>query len=324
MKKVVVAMLSLLVFSCQMENPKEEKADLVPLTVDLDASLPAIPINGSLLHSESFGDPADPMLIFLHGGPGGDYQNALNVGQLAREGYFVVFYDQRGSGLSQRHDKDSYSIEVMLDDLEGVIAHYQSSDSQQVVLFGHSWGAMLAAAYLNRYPDRIDGAIFAEAGGFNKELLDAYSESSRKLSLFSDATNDVLFYEQFLSGSTNDHAVLDYKLAASSAFSYHEGNDEGIEGPSPFWRYGAVVLAAMSDIAENEGFDFTTHLGDYPGKVLFLYGGNNQSYGLDFAKREAAFFPNATIEEVPDTGHEMIYFKWETVSTLVINYLQSI
>ena len=313
-----------MLISCEKELGIHESGNLVPKTVVKDPNLPSISVNGTILHAENYGNPDSSLVIFLHGGPGADYQNGLNVKQLADDGYHVVFYDQRGTGLSQRHDKNTYSIQLYLDDLTAVIEHYRSSPDQKVFLFGHSWGAMLTAAYINAYPDRIEGAIFAEAGGFNKQLLDEYGEASRKLNLFSEITNDVLYYDQFLTGRENEHEILDYKLGIASSFSYAEGNDEGIEGPSPFWRNGATVLQAFMDISENEGFDFTTNLNQYQTNVLFLYGENNKSYGLSFAEKEAAFFPNSDIVQIDDTGHEMIYFKWNSVYTVVLDYLNSL
>ncbi len=320
-----IAIIATFFFSaCEEELYINEPGNLVPKTVIEDPALPSIAVNGTTLHSETFGNPEDAMVVFLHGGPGADYQNGINVKQLAENGYYVIFYDQRGSGLSQRHDKSSYSIQLYLDDLSAVIQHYRTSAMQKVFLFGHSWGAMVAAAYINTYPDMIDGAIFAEAGGFNKQLLDEYGASSRKLNLFSETTNDVLYFDQFLTGKENEHAILDYKMSLASSFSYAEGNDEGIEGPSPFWRNGAMVLEAFVDISENEGFDFTTNLDQYSNKVLFIYGEHNKSYGLKFAQKEAAFFPNTEIAQINDTGHEMIYFKWESVHPIVLNYLNSL
>ncbi|MCB0640010.1 MAG: alpha/beta hydrolase, partial [Phaeodactylibacter sp.] len=315
MKRYLFLMVPLCLglFACRQENPQPQTAQLVPQTVAEDSSLPALALNGTLLHVETYGAPTDPMIVFLHGGPGGDYQNGLNARQLADDGYFVVFYDQRGSGLSQRHNQAVYSIQVMLDDLTALIAHFRTAPEQKVFLFGHSWGAMLAAAYINAYPDRIDGAVFAEPGGLNKDLLDAYGSASRKLELFSESTNDVLYLDQFLTVGDDPHAVLDYKQSVLSAFAYHEGNAEGIEGPSPFYRYGAVTLNSFIEIAETEGFDFTTHLQQFTTKVLFLYGELNLSYGLAFAQKEAAFFPHAEIVQIADTGHEMIHFKWDRV-----------
>lgn len=310
--------------SCEKELDIHESGNLVPKTVVEDSNLPSIAVNGTILHAETYGNPDSTLVIFLHGGPGSDYQNGLNAKQLADDGYHIVFFDQRSTGLSERHEKNTYSIQLYLDDLTAVIEHYRTSLNQKVFLFGHSWGAMIAAAYINKYPNRINGAIFAEAGGFNKQLLDEYGEASRKLNLFSEITNDVLYYDQFLTGRENEHEILDYKMAIASSFSYAEGNDEGIEGPSPFWRNGATVLQAFIDISENEGFDFTTNLNQYQTNVLFLYGENNESYGLSFAEKEAAFFPNSDIVQIDETGHEMIYFKWNSVYPVVLDYLNSL
>lgn len=309
---------------CENENDIDGIGNLVPKTVDQDPTLPSISVNGTQLHAETFGNPNNPMLVFLHGGPGSDYRNGLNVQQLANEGYYVVFYDQRGSGLSKRHDKNSYSIQLVLDDLTEVIKYYRTSPEQKVFLFGHSWGAMLGTAYVNSYPDKIDGLILAEPGGLNKKLLDDYGEMSRKINIFSEVTSNLLYVDQFLTGKENQHEILDYKYGISSSFSYAKDNKEGIPGPSPFWRIGTTVLESFTDIAENDGFDFTTNLNQYTTKVLFLYGELNQSYGLGFAQKEAAYFPVSEIEEVKGTGHEMIYFKWENVHPIVLNYLNQL
>ncbi len=166
--KIIIPLLIMMVsfWGCAKENLIAEEGNLVPKTVEGNPALPNILVNGTMLHSEAFGNPDSAMLVVLHGGPGSDYRYLLNCKELANQGYFVVFYDQRGSGLSKRHLKSSYSIQVMLDDLSGVIAHYRSSPAQKVFLLGHSWGAILATAYINQYPTAIRGAILAEPGGF--------------------------------------------------------------------------------------------------------------------------------------------------------------
>jgi proline iminopeptidase len=324
MNLTTILLLSAGLWSCKKELHPDEPGALVPRTVDQDANLPSITVNGTQLHSEAFGNPADPMLVFLHGGPGADYRNGLNVKNLVNDHYYVVFYDQRGSGLSKRHPKDSYSIQVMLDDLTAVIEHYRSSLSQKVFLFGHSWGAMLAAAYINKYPTAINGAILAEPGGFNWNEVKEYSEKNRRLKLIDEATNDALYPDQFLNGKEDEHAVLDYKLALASSFTYAKNNEEGIEGPSTFWRNGAAVVKKLFEIAKKEGFDFRSNLSHFTTKVLFLYSENNRAYGEGFARQEAAAFPNVQVSRVNGTGHEMIYFKWDNVYALALPYLESL
>ena len=111
-------------------------------------SLPAITVNGAMLHSEAFGPPDSTMVVCIHGGPGADYRYMLNAQDLADAGYRVVFYDQRGSGLSQRFPRKSYTdlgvgaVDLMYDELSGVIAHYRTHPDQKVFLLGHSWGAI--------------------------------------------------------------------------------------------------------------------------------------------------------------------------------------
>ena len=331
MKKKLIY-LAVLVFSatlyagCEKEfNPKNEgEGNLVPKTVEFDPALPKISVNGTELHSEAFGNPVDPMIVYLHGGPGCDYRNGLNIKNLVNDHYYVVFYDQRGSGLSKRHPKDSYTIQVMLDDLSAVIQHYKTSPSQKIFLFGHSWGAMLATEYINKYPNAVAGAIVAEPGGFNWDQVKKYSERSRKIKLFDEATNDAVYHDQFLTGSENDHAIIDYKLALSSAYTYSKNNPEGIEGPSPVWRKGAAVFNKLLEVGKNEGFNFTDNLHQYTTRVLFLYSENNKAYGQAFANELASAFTNVQVSEIKGTGHEMIYFKWNNVYALVLPYLNSL
>ena len=324
-KLVLLAFFFILTFSaCEKELETDEPGYLVQKTVDEDPTLPSLSINGTMLHAETFGNPDSSIIIFLHGGPGADYRNGLKASQLADDGYFVVFYDQRGSGLSRRHDKDSYSIDHMINDLDAVIQHYRMSPNQKVFLFGHSWGAMLAGGYIDLNPSVINGAVFAEPGGFNNESLDEYNEGAKAPEVFKEATSDIVYMDQFLTGSENDHEILDYKISLMSSFSYQEGNAEGIEGPSPYWRYGAVLLNKMIEISDEDGFDFTQNLNQYEPEVLFIYGENNKVYGLEFAEKEASNFNNYRTVQIDGTGHDMIYFKWNLVHPIVLNYFNSL
>jgi pimeloyl-ACP methyl ester carboxylesterase len=153
----------------------DDSGNLVPRTVDDDPSLSAIDIADTRLHSEAFGDPDAPVLIVLHGGPGSDYRGLLPLRVLADDGYRVVFWDQRGTGLSQRHDATSITLDTYLEDLRLVIELY--APGRPFVFIGQSWGAMYATAFIDRYGDydgRIRGAIFTEPGAFNDRQLSEF------------------------------------------------------------------------------------------------------------------------------------------------------
>lgn len=321
MSMVLIAAIT--VTACKKELKVNEPGALVPRTVTEDASLPAISINGTRIHAETFGSPNDPMVVMLHGGPGADYRSLLKASALANDGYYVIFYDQRGSGLSQRQDKSSYSIQLMLDDLTAVISHYRKSPGQKVFLLGHSWGAMLATAYVNSYPTAINGVILAEPGGFNWNQTKDYITRTRDMSPFNEDSNDALYPDQVLTGKENEHEVLDYKMAVTSAYDSRKGNALGNTGAYPFWRFGAVTRNALFDIASNDGFDWTTNLSHYTTKVLFCYSELNKAYGLPHAQLLSSAYPQVQLELIKGTGHEILYFGWDNFYPLVKKYLNA-
>lgn len=312
--------------SCKKELAINEDGNLVPKTVVTDASLPSIIVNGAMLHAETFGDPNNKMLVILHGGPGNDYRYLLNCKAFANEGYYVVFYDQRGSGLSQRFSKDSYSIQMMLDDLSGVIAHYRSSDAQKIFLLGHSWGAMLATAYINKYPAAINGVVLGEPGGFVWQDVKDYVSRSRDYRFSGETLNDATYLDQFLTGNENDQAILDYKLGVISASDASPDSPLGNDGTLPYWRAGAVINRALFDLGENDNPDFTTNLQQYTTPVLFCYSERNKAYGLTHAQKVSSAYPNVQLEMIKNAGHDFISFPagWNNFFPIALTYLNSL
>jgi proline iminopeptidase len=311
---------------CEQELLINEPGNLVPKTVDEDPSLPSIRVNGAQFHSEAFGNPTDPIILVLHGGPGSDYRHLLNCKEFADDGYYIVFYDQRGAGLSQRFPYSFYTMQVMYDDLKAVIAHYRHSPSQQIFLLGHSWGAMLATAYINQYPNEIAGAILAEPGGLKWDDVEDYLSRSRDFRLFGEGLNDAVYMEQFITGRQNDHAIVDYKFQLWSAADEQRDSPTGNEGKLPYWRGGAATSKAYMDLGEKQKPDWTTNLSQYTTKVLFIYSENNKAYGLAHAQKVSSAYPNAQLFETLGAGHDMLSFPtgWNNTYPAMLNYLNSL
>lgn len=133
----------------------------MPKTVQLDDALPYAEINGYKFHTEIFGSAESTPVIVVHGGPGGDYDYLKPLRNLSKD-YRVIFYDQRGTGLSPRVDKKSLTLEQNLDDLNAIVEHFSSG--RKVKLIGHSWGGMLVAGYLSKYPEKASQAVIVEPG----------------------------------------------------------------------------------------------------------------------------------------------------------------
>jgi len=316
------AMAAVTLGACDILEP-EDPGLLVPRTVDEDSSLPSILVNGTQLHSETFGNPNDPMIVVIHGGPGGDYRGMLNCSRFSSDGFYVVFYDQRGSGLSKRYPRETYSsIQIFIDDLDAVIKYYRRSPDQKVILMGLSWGAMLATAYVNEYPGAVNGVVLMEPGGLTWNDTEDYVKRLQSLTLFDETSNDYVYLDQILTG--DDHIKLDYKAALTAAANFSKGNREGNAGPTPFWRHGAVCHSAAMDYARDHGFNFTTNLGQYTTKVLFLYSELNEAYGPAHAQKVSSAYPTVQLVEITGTGHEIPYFGWDRFYPVARAYLNTV
>lgn len=322
----------LMVFSCREEKYIDEPGNLVPKTVTEDVSLPSITVNNIKLHSEAFGNPANTMIIAIHGGPGGDYRYMLNAKELANKGYYVVFYDQRGSGLSQRLNKEQYSgkgllpLDEIYKELKGVIEHYKTSSTQKVILLGHSWGGILASAFVGKYPNVATGLIVCEPGGLEWADLEEYVKKSRSFKIWSEIFNDATYIDQFITGKENQHEILDYKMNVLTAKNDITGEDN--TQPQSFWRSGAVINTAFLDLGMKWKPDFSQNVKNNSPKTLFLYSEKNKAYSTDWAHRISSAYSSVIIQKINGVGHDGIISNqqaWQTQTMpFILQYIQSL
>lgn len=100
-----------------------------------------------------------PILIFLHGGPGISLQGIFRYYNHALEDHFlVVGWDQRGTGKSYQRkiDPKSMSISQFVSDLHELVCYLKNRfGHQQVYIMGESWGSLLGILYAKKYPENL-------------------------------------------------------------------------------------------------------------------------------------------------------------------------
>ncbi|HCN10811.1 alpha/beta fold hydrolase [Candidatus Kaistella beijingensis] len=336
MKKILINLLLSVTmfsfFSCREEKYINQPGNLVPKTVIEDNTLPSIVVNNIKLHSEAFGNSSNTMIIAVHGGPGGDYRYMLNCKELAYKGYYIVFYDQRGSGLSQRLNTEEYTqkgdqaLEDMYKELKGVIEHYRTSSNQKVILLGHSWGGILVSAFVGKYPNMVNGLIVCEPGGLKWEDLENYVKNSRSFKLWSEISNDATYLDQFMTGKENQHEILDYKLNILASKNDITGEDNTL--PQSFWRSGAVINTALFELGDSLKPDFSQNVKTNSPKTLFLYSENNKEYTTEWANKISSAYSSVIIQKITGVGHNGILSDkqvWQQQTMpKVIQYIQSL
>jgi proline iminopeptidase len=294
--------------ACDGINDPSQPGNLVPRTVDEDPTLPSLALAGTVFHYETFGDPSKPAIIFLHGGPGGDYRDLLRLkdrhdGYALTDDYFLVAWDQRGSGLSRRHDCAVFDNDRMDADLDALVDHV--SPGRPVFLLGHSWGGMYASLYINRHPDKVTGAVLMEPGPLNGQMFDSIIGDLYDIDVFSEWLNDDVWDDQFL--TADDHARADYHRMLGVRDSQPKFHQSTVD-PAPVWRLGAAANHCLMGKAVKDGkaaYDFTDHLSAYTKRVLFIASAWNEVIGTAFQDRQRQFFPSADLVTIPDSGHDM-------------------
>lgn len=329
--KILAVLLALLVlFTAAMYFSSAPKFS-VPATVADDASLPAINIGGVRLHAEAFGREDAPVVIVVHGGPGNDYRYLLPLQALA-DRYRVVFYDQRGAGLSQRVPAAALGVDDYVAELDGVVEHY--SAGRPVVLIGHSWGAMLATAYLGKHPQKVKAAVLAEPGFLNSELGEELYRKTHGMmppmsaGLLWHVTRT--WFESLHVNGPDAEASRDYLIQQITMGAQVEGHPiagyfcGGRLQKLPSWRLGGTAMLAARSIADDEGrvhIDLLSGVDRYDGRVLFLSGSCNTLIGPEHQRKQLRFFRHAELAVIEGAGHPMFTDKPEESLALVRKFL---
>ncbi|MCX4243073.1 alpha/beta fold hydrolase [Paraliomyxa miuraensis] len=321
---VLVSMLAGLVAGCELLDPSAPDT-LVPGTVDEDDTLPFIDLNGSRFHVRTFGDPDDPVIVFLHGGPGSSLFGLLPYhevydGHGLAEDHFLVFWDQRGAGLSRRHDPSDVTWDLYLEDLHALVEHY--SPEAKVDLVAFSFGGTYAAAYVDRYPEDVDGLVLISPAPLSGAL---YAKADFIGSGLWEGTADVLWSHQIF--AQDDHARMDYLLAASMLDALHPGFHIDPARIPEYRRFGAVCQSALYAelrlIPPNDPpvFNFTGGLRRLPRPVLGFAGADDELFTEAFEREQLGYFAEHELVVVPGYGHD-VAFAYAEVQPRIVEYLE--
>ena len=283
----------------------------VPRTVVDDAALPQLALNGHRFHVEAFGNTDAPVVVVLHGGPGADYRYLLGLSALADQ-YRVVFYDQLGSGLSQRVPASQITVNSFVADLDALIQHF--SPKQPVHIVGHSWGAMLASAYAGAHPDKVDHLVLAEPGFLDTDTMAGLPGGGwpglRVVAGFAKAW----LGKWWISTNGDSYARDDWFLLQILPLTQgHDALCNGHLPPLQAWRSGSPAFEAtlgrmMRDPEWGKSLNFAKDLRRYTGPVLFLRGACNQAQGESVQRWMIAKFSpqsNAQLVTLAEAGHFM-------------------
>jgi len=298
---------------------------VVPKTVDKNPSLPTIELDGYAFHAETFGDKNNPVAIVLHGGPGADSLYLREASSLLSNDFYVVLYDQRGTGLSPRVPTKDITVDRFISDLN-MFANKFSPD-RPVRLVGHSWGAMLASAYTSQHPERVSHMVLAEPQFLNGTTIHSMQRGWPGWRVVFGVSGAWINKWRVLTAS-DPFARDDYYLSKLLLLAQMPG--ELCDGRLPELtanRFGYPVFQAtigrmMEDDEFAESLSFVDGIENYDGKTLLLTGSCNTLFGAEYQRQHQSFYRNAKIATIENAGHFMFNDQPEESIHLVTEFLQ--
>ncbi|TYP74680.1 alpha/beta fold hydrolase [Paenibacillus methanolicus] len=106
-------------------------------------------------------DVRNPVILYLHGGPGGPFTPVMHKYQFGWErDYTVVNWDQRNAGRTYLLNKskagqvrDSLTTDKLVEDVRELVLYLRERFGQEkIIIMGHSWGTVLGSLFAQRYP----------------------------------------------------------------------------------------------------------------------------------------------------------------------------
>lgn len=142
-----------------------------------------IPANSIEICAETFGESHhSPLLLIMGGGCQGIMWPQEFCEKLAGNGFFVIRYDNRDTGLSSAidYDQNPYDLMDMAKDAVGILDYF---GIEQAHIVGTSMGGLIAQFMAAYFPERVKTATLLSTSNDFSPLLDAFEGKANNSSL---------------------------------------------------------------------------------------------------------------------------------------------
>ncbi|MEP6731361.1 MAG: proline iminopeptidase-family hydrolase [bacterium] len=266
--------------------------------------------------------PGTPLLV-IHGGPGGVSCVENELGRLGIDRP-VIFYDQLGTGHSERPADSSYwNLAHFVSEVDAI---RQQLGLRELHLFGHSWGGAVAAEYvLTHGTEGVRSLILAAPLLSTPKWLEdakvlvAQLPPEQQQAIAAGETTGR--YDDSAYRAANDTFSARYFSRSGAAAHYAEcrtspkGNRamyNAMWGPSEFSSTGTL-----------RNYDRSTRLHELRLPVL-LIGGQYDEARPDRLREYQQSILGARVAIIPDAGHMMMADKPELTLAALRTFLREV
>jgi pimeloyl-ACP methyl ester carboxylesterase len=264
--------------------------------------VPETTSSGWSIYYETHGERANPPLVMILGLSHRLAHWGRLPGLLAEE-LFVVTFDCRGMGASERRD-EPYTL---ADEVRDVVAVMDAAGLERAAVYGRSRGGMLAQQLALDAPERVSALILSGTSHRGPGWVGSTDAVNRAMNFTPDMTR-----EQIFAGQNEAMASPNWKERDPGAFAYVMSVD--LEAPPR--RF--AVTHQQGAIA---GWSSKDRLSEIACPVMVIHGADDGMVPPENGRQIASLIPGARFELIAQCGHLPMLEKPEEVAKLVVDFL---
>jgi proline iminopeptidase len=199
------------------------------------------PVGTFKVWTKRIGNNPRTRVLLLHGGPGAthEYLEACDS-YLPAGGIEYYYYDQLGSAFSDQPEESSlWELDRFVAEVEQV-REALGLEPDSFVLFGHSWGGILAIEYALAYPDKLKGLVvsnmMSDVPAYNR-----YAQDVLKPAMDQDALSEIESLEA--AGDIENPRYME--LLYEQHYVHHLLRMPPADWPAPVQRAFAAINPAI-------------------------------------------------------------------------------
>lgn len=236
-----------------------------------------------------------PVIVALHGGPGIDHSQFVPwltpISGFAQ----LILVDHRGNGRSSRLPVETCTLANMADDLEAL---RRTLGLGRIVVFGMSFGGMLALTYAIKYPDSVAGLVACATTASNEALERGLS---RLHDIASPEQRDAL--ARLRTGTVQSPQDLERVFTALAPFYEY---DPERSPPGGFKPIADIDMLNWFFAHDRHSYDVRSQIGRITAPTLVLTGRHDRIAPPDASDEIVKAIPGAEQVMFENSGHRLM------------------